>query len=320
MVIEQLKKTSQRYRLINKNDKILVGVSAGPDSSALLRALVEIAPFWGLKLHLAHLDHALRPDSYKDRKLAEKLAKKYGLKITTARIAAKNIPRNNIEETARNARLKFLFETARKNHINKIALGHNLDDQAETVLMRIIRGTGLYGLRGILPKRQLHGFTIIRPLVETSRKDIRIFLKNNRIPFRIDKTNAEDKYLRNRLRKQLIPLLEQKYNRNIKSALRTLAVNAETDHDYLYEKAKKIVSNRKTVEIANFVRLHPAMQNLVIRLLIENLKGDTRRIAACHIHEIVDTVYNRPNNSIVDLPAGIAAVKKSGYLKLQLAR
>lgn len=312
MVIEKVKKTIKRYSLISKNDKVLVAVSGGPDSVALLSVLNGLKKELKLFLHIAHLDHMLRKDSGKDRLFVEKLAERLKLPFTATQVNVKLLAKKgSVEEIARNARLGFLFRVAREIKADKIALGHNLDDQAETVLMRILRGSGLYGLAGILPKRTIAGFQIIRPLIEVRRREIEAYLRRKKIKVRRDASNLEDIYLRNKIRNSLLPLLEREYNRNIKEVLANMADSAAYDYDYLIRAARRSI-RKPTARIAlkKFLRMHPAMQRLVLRLMIAQVKGDTRRITFQHIKEIEDLVLNRPPNSIVDLPKGISVIKK----------
>ncbi len=182
MIIDKAIKTIKRCSLIRQGDRIVVGVSGGPDSVALLYILNSLKNKFKITLHVAHLDHMLRKDSHQDRIFVENLAKKLKLPVTATNINVKAIAkRGSVEEIARNARLGFLFKVAKDINADRIALGHNLDDQAETILMRIIRGTGLYGLSGILPKRQIYGYTIIRPLIEVRRNKITAYLKKKKI-------------------------------------------------------------------------------------------------------------------------------------------
>jgi len=316
MILDRVKKTIKKYNLINKNDKILIGVSGGPDSLVLLYLLNSLKKEFKLTLHIAHLDHMLREDSSKDAEFVKKLAQKLKIPLTFAQIKVKGLAKKgSLEEIARNARLGFLFKVAQDIKASKIALGHNLDDQAETVLMRILRGTGLHGLSGILPKRNLAGFQIIRPLIEIRRKEIEAFLKQRKIRPRLDRSNLEDLYLRNRLRNRLLPLLEKEYNRNIKEVLSNMAENVGYDYDYLIRSAQTVMKRLgQKINLKKFLKLHPALRRLVLRLNIIRLKGDTRRITFQHIREIEDLILNRPLNSIVDLPKGVSVVKKKKQL------
>lgn len=283
---------------------------------ALIFLLHRLSKEWSLKLHIAHLDHGLRKDSPDDRKFVENLAKKLNLPVTSARIDIKKIAKKgSLEEICRNARLGFFFNIARSIKTKKVALGHNLDDQAETVLMRLLRGSGLYGLSGMLPKKTIAQFQIIRPLIEVRRKEIERFLKKKKIRPRRDDSNRENIYFRNKIRNCLLPLLERGYNRNIKEILSNTAQSISYDYDYLNHAALKITRRLgKKINLRKFLKLHPAMQRLVLRCNIARLKGNTRRLTYQHIKEVEDLLLNRPVNSVVDLPRGISLRKGKNHL------
>jgi tRNA(Ile)-lysidine synthase len=315
MVIGKIKSAIKKYHLINKKDKIVVGVSGGADSVALLMALNHLKKEFALTLHVAHLDHMLRRDSAKDAEFVKELAAKLKIPLTLSRIKVKRLRiKGSLEEAARNARLAFFFKVARRLRAKKIALGHNLDDQAETVLMRILRGTGLYGLAGISPKRNIGSLQLIRPLIGVRRKEIEVFLKRRKIKYRTDSTNSQEIFFRNKVRLRLMPLLAKEYNRNIKEILSHMAESLACDYDYLNRIADNY-HNRlgRKIRLKRFFKLHPAIQRLVLRLNIARLQGDTRRITFRHIREIEDLILNRPANSVVDLPKGIAVVKRKNY-------
>jgi len=316
MILDKVRDTIKTYSLISRGDMVLVAVSGGPDSVSLLYLLRSLRNSLGFQLQIAHLDHMLRKDSGKDAEFVRSLAEKLGIPVTIGRInVKKTAATGSLEEIARNARLDFLFKVAKEIKADKIATAHNLDDQAETVLMRILRGTGLYGLAGILPKRKICGFEVIRPLIGVKRRGIEAFLRKNKIKARVDKTNLQDIYLRNKLRNKLIPLLEKRYNPNIKEALSNMAESVAFDYDYLNRVAFRLVEGKKgRVNLTAFLKKHPAIQRLVLRLSILRLQGSTRRISFQHIKEIEDLIANRPVNSIVDLPKGISAAKKAKTL------
>lgn len=329
-LIDKVRQTIRQYKLINKppseggSEKIVVGVSGGPDSLALLYALKALQKEWPVALHIAHLNHMLRGrESQGDAEFVVRLAQKLNIPVTMRKINLAGLKQGgSAEEIARKARLEFLFAVARKNKARKIALGHNLDDQAETVLMRVIRGSGLLGLSGILPKRKINNFIIIRPLIEIPRKEITNFLKVKKIKPRIDSTNSEEIFFRNRVRHKLLPELKR-YNPNIKQVLANTAQNIAADYDYLLENSRRAFAKLKTgkgkvkLSIVKFMKLHPALQNIVLRLAYTELKGDTRRLTYQHIKEVKDLIYSRPCGAIVDLPSSISVIKNPQHLSFK---
>jgi tRNA(Ile)-lysidine synthase len=309
--------TIRKYNLIQKQDKILVAVSGGPDSLTLLLKLFSLKKELGLTLHIAHVDHALRKDSRSDALFVQQWARRLDLPISIARLDPKLKDKGgSLEELYRQARLDFFIKTAREIKANKVALGHNLDDQAETILMRILRGTGLSGLSGISLKRKIKNIIFIRPLLETNRKEIEAFLRSRGVKARMDSTNQEDVFLRNRIRHNLLPLLRKKYNHNIVKVLANLAESISFDYEYLDQVARnKLKGSKLSLKIGAIRRLHPAILRLKIRQSISCIQGNTRRIGFQHIKELEDLLNNRPSGAIVDLPKGISVQKTRNTLR-----
>ncbi|MBN2097514.1 MAG: tRNA lysidine(34) synthetase TilS [Candidatus Omnitrophica bacterium] len=327
VILEKLEQTIERFKMLEAKDRVVVAVSGGPDSVALVHLLNRLRKKWLIELHLAHLNHCLREnEADTDQLFVKKLAQRLKLPLTCASIEVKNFARENklsLEEAARKARYEFLLQVAQENQAAKISLGHNLDDQAETVLMRFLRGSGVSGLRGIPATRKLDNCLIIRPLIEIKRKQIIQFLSSKKIPFRIDSSNLNNIFLRNRVRNQLLPLLEKDFNPKIKELLVNLAENLYYDFDFLEQKAleefKAVCTNRAVngkviVNTKKFSSLHQALQKLVVRLAVKKLKGDIRSIDYRHWKELQDLFNNRPQQAIVDLPAGISVAKQAEHL------
>ncbi len=318
-MLEKVKDTIRRYQLVKKDDRIVVGVSGGPDSLALLYILNNLKKELRLSLWVAHLDHMLRKDSYRDKAHVENLCRKLKIPFHSSRIDVRAVSsKGSLEEAARNVRFRFLFQIARKMKAKKIALGHNQDDQAETVMMRILRGAGLSGLGGILPKREIDGFQIIRPLIEVRRREIEAFLRRKGVKACLDPTNLSELHYRNKIRRQLLPYLEKKFNRNIKGVLCHMAKTCGQDYDFLSQLAQRALKRARIgklkIDLKRLSGLHPCLARLVLRLMVRHLQGDLRRLTFKHIQELEDLLITRPVNSIVDLPKGISVIKRKTYL------
>ncbi len=237
-LLSEIQSTLQKYRMLSRGERVLVACSGGADSVALFHLLKELAPRLGLRLHLLHFDHALRRESGGDLTFVKKRARQFRIPFHGGR---RKISRGKVredcspEEGAREVRYQFFESTAKKTGIRKVALAHHADDQAETVLMRVIQGTGLRGLQGIRPVIRQKGVTYIRPLMGVSRAALRAFLKRKGISFREDRTNRSSRFLRNRVRRELLPLLEKKFNPQVRRALSRLAQIATAESSGLDE-------------------------------------------------------------------------------------
>lgn len=310
MLETRVLKIINKYNLLSSPDKVLVGVSGGPDSLALLYILNELKVKLGIDIIVAHLNHSLRQrESDLDQDFVKRTAECLGLNFVSKKISwLQSKSKFPSEEALRKARFAFFFDTARKNKIKKIALAHTLDDQAETVLMRLIRGSGLYGLISMLPKRKIGNFEIIRPLIEISRKEILDYLRKLKVKPRIDRTNYNNIFLRNRIRNRILKELI-KINPNIKQTLSRFAQQAAVDYSYLYQKSKPFIKTRSDskvkINLDKFRRLHTALQRMVIRLALEKITGSLRTFTSKHWEEVRDLLELRPYGSIVDLTQGM---------------
>ena len=238
----------REHNLFSANDRILIGVSGGPDSVALLSLIHNTSrtnpPY--TEIFVAHLNHSIRGrESDEDKQFVTDLSEKYEVQLIAEKRDIIEIAREHkisLEEAARIERYKFFESAAEKVGANVIAVGHNADDNAETILHRIIRGTGITGVSGIRPKRKLTPIStinLIRPLLFTWRKDITAYLEEENLSYRVDSTNIEKDKLRNRIRLELIPHLEENYNAKIKKSLVTLGVTALQNCDYLEAKGTR---------------------------------------------------------------------------------
>jgi tRNA(Ile)-lysidine synthase len=228
---------------------------------------------------------------------------------------------DSLEQTARNLRFDFFLKISRHFKIKKLALAHHKDDLVETVLMRLIRGAGLKGLRGFLPKTRFSSLTVSRPLIELNKKEIVSWLDEHNLKYCIDKSNFEDKFLRNRIHLELLPLLE-KFNPDITNNIYNLSRNLSLDYDFIYTASRAAFESLKKGETAKTIKLdlekltklHPALLQNVIRIAIEELKGHTRRIESRHIDEVVDLILYRPLESIVNLPFMLAKKEAKTFI------
>ena len=213
---------NKKYNLIESNDIIVVGFSGGPDSVFLVEMLKKLQHFFNFKIYLVHINHLLRgEDADSDENFSFEYAKKNNLEIFIKRIPVKEIAKEigkTLEEVGREERYKFFSEIYEKVRATKIATAHNKDDQIETFLFRLIRGTSLQGLEGIKIKNN----NIIRPISEIYKKDILEYLNKNEIQYRIDKTNFENEFTRNSIRLDLIPFIEERYNIKFKDKIFSL--------------------------------------------------------------------------------------------------
>lgn len=299
--------------LITSGDKIVVGVSGGADSLTLLAILKQAAPAADIQLHLAHLNHSLRGQAAdEDAEFIALLAQAWGLPCTIEKedVAARaKANKQNPEEAARHARYEFLARVAGSVNASKIAVAHNANDQAETVLMRVIRGAGVTGLRGILPATPLddflittdcettlrHPLTVIRPLLDTPRDDIDQFCRANNLSPRIDESNRDQTFMRNRVRHELLPLLAD-YNPNILRSLNRTAALMAADDEVLQKESDRawrfaVKSERPeavTIDLQDWRVLPSAMQRQVLRRAVQSLRQNLRDIEFIHIEQAID--------------------------------
>ncbi|HOD12190.1 MAG TPA: tRNA lysidine(34) synthetase TilS [Candidatus Omnitrophota bacterium] len=317
--LEKITRFCLAQQLFSPGNKVVVGVSGGPDSMALLYILSEFQISFGIKMIVAHLNHGLRSRAVHEQKYVRQAAKKFNLPFFTKNIKIKDTKRS-LEEKAREERLKFLCSVARRTRSQVIALGHHQDDLAETVLMRFLRGTGVDGARGILPSRILYGQKVVRPLLTSTRQEIEEFLKINNIRSFQDASNRNTKFLRNKIRLHLLPLIKSEYNPQIVNTLANFSQHLNCMYDYIHQEGLHALENaslsrgRKKTSIAIDLRslknFHQALLSEVIRLAIEKLLGHTRKLTTAHIDEVIDLINRRPSRSIAHLPNNMRVIKE----------
>ena len=315
MLKKKTLETIKEYKMLSKGDSVLVAVSGGADSVSLLHLLYNLKQELGLSfIYVAHLNHMLRKnDADMDQRYVEDLAKRLGLvclseSIDVGAYAAKN--KLGIEDAARRLRYEFYDSVSKKVGANKIALGHTADDSIETFLMRLLRGSGLKGLTGIPPVRG----NIVRPMIKIWRKDIDQYIASLKLVPRIDHTNYESKYLRNRVRLKLIPQLKI-YNLNIKEILLQTVLLLTEDYLYMETKTKDVLGeitvkskeNSIDLDAQKLRELEPPIERHLIRTAIEKVKGNLTELSFSHIHDIIKNL-DQTERWELHLPDSIYAV------------
>jgi tRNA(Ile)-lysidine synthase len=294
MILDRVKKTIREYKLLEKKDRILISYSGGVDSTGMLTLLLELRQEWSFELFLGHFNHKLRQAADEDEQFVRRMANRYSLPLFIGSKDVRSYARKkklNIEEAGRELRYDFLKRTALRIGEAKIATGHTLTDQAETFLMRLMRGAGLRGLGGIFPS--VEG-TIIRPLIQVERQDIEAYLKEKGIEFRIDESNLDRRFLRNRIRLDLIPYIKKNFAPEIVSSLGRIASIIREEDSLLgkiaQEKAEKAISinnNRISLQAKPLRSLPQAIARRIVRDFISELRGNLRQISFEDVESIL---------------------------------
>jgi tRNA(Ile)-lysidine synthase len=332
-LLDQVRQTIEQNKLLSPGETVVVGVSGGPDSLCLLHLLCRLRADFSLSLHVAHLHHGLRgADADADARFVRDLAADWGLPCTVERIAVPALAEEHglaFEEAARRARYSFLSRVASELGAQTIAVGHNADDQAETVLMHFIRGSGLAGLRGMLPKTPLSGYRLldvqspdprfpdfpipilIRPLLDTPRADIEAYCDFYGLEFRFDRSNLDTTYFRNWLRHEVLPLLEQ-HNPGVKDVLRRTAQVVAADYALLRSLLEEAWADvvreeggRITFDLAAWRALPTSLQRSTLREAIRRLRRSLRNINFVHVEDALQVACDGATGDQATLPQGL---------------
>lgn len=318
-----------------RNGSLLVGVSGGADSVALLRALHTVAERFELNLVAAHFDHAIRDNSAEDAEWVARLASQLQIPFVVERRVAERTDGDASlpsEESARDWRYCFFRETARIHECRWVAVAHTADDQAETVLHHIVRGSGLKGLGGIPPVRPLFSPTgtegqvplLIRPLLEIPRTDLLTYLDSLGQDFRTDPTNEASQYTRNRIRLELLPLIREQFNSRFDDALSRLAVQARETQELVEEQAGEFLSQQTLEQVPERIRIRRDANTLPMRVLLremfrqiwEKQNWPRQGLGFSHLEKLAE-MYSAGSPRSLSLPGSVEATCRRQVLELK---
>jgi len=318
-------RTVREHELFTPGDTIIVAISGGADSSALLDLLSSL-PEFSLRLVAAHLNHCLRgSESDADEEFVRSLAARYGIPIESCRIDVRDMATRqglNLEDAGRRARISFLNEVRTRWQATAIALGHHSDDQAETFLMRLLRGSGMTGLAGMAYR---NGQGCVRPLLNISRSEIEGYLKLRGLSYREDASNQDTTFLRNRIRHELLPLLQQ-YNPSIRECLSTTAALLADENELLKQLTEKIVAHACRFDsgtaVCNIRILSQeplSLRRRFFRMVLERLVGSLDHFSNQHIMALEHLMDSPRPNATLNLPQGVTALREYDRLIMQLS-
>lgn len=296
-MIKKVEQTINKYNLIDKNDKIVIGVSGGPDSMCLLNVLYKLKEKLGISIVVAHINHMIREEAEDETRYVENYCLNINVPCFVKRIdvTKKSIDEKiGTEEAGRKARYDFFEEVANQVGANKIATAHNANDNVETILMNIFRGSGSSGLKGIEPIRD---GKFIRPLIECERNDIENYCEENKLQPKIDKSNFENVYTRNKIRNIIIPQLKEEFNPNLIQSINKMSALLREENDFIEQYVddvwKTIFVNKEnngkeiTLDLKKFNNLNRFIKSKIILLAIKKVTGSTQGIEKIHVDDIV---------------------------------
>jgi len=335
-MLERVRQHLVQLHMVAKGDRVIVSVSGGPDSVALLHSLAQLAPALGLSLHVFHLDHALRgEESSADARYVAQLAERLGIPATVIALQPGELHRlpGSLQANARRRRYEEIRHLAGQIGATKVATGHTQDDQAETVLMRILRGAGTKGLAGIPPIRTQGKLTFIRPLLLVSRQEVELYCAEHKLFPRLDASNTKTDYLRNRIRLRLIPLLAREYNPAIQANLSQLAEIMREEDQFLellgQEAYRRCLVNESTEGVGGrpIVVLHGprlvaeplALARRVVRHAARTVLGPETDLGLESVTQVLNAATRHQGSHMVDLPGGLRLTVEYELCRLQAA-
>lgn len=318
VLLQRVARTIEKYQMLRHGDLVGVAVSGGADSVCLAGVLRALATQLGIRLHILHLNHGLRgAESDGDAEFVASLADDWGLPCTIERVQL-DTTRGNLEQEARRARQSFFAEEAHSAGLNRVATGHTLSDQAETVLFRLVRGSGPAGLTGIHP---VTAEGVIRPLLEVERAEVRQWLGEQGLWWREDSSNLDPRFRRNVLRQRILPDLEEHVRAGSSRALARLASIAASEEDYwrsIVEEAFHRSLSETNPYVFNTIELrrqHPALARRVLRMGLERTAGSLKRFTQDHVDRLLRLATQSGGEGQAELP-GVTARRSFEWLRL----
>lgn len=305
---EKVKETIKKYNLINPGDKIILGVSGGPDSIAMLDILRQLESKLDFEIYVVHINHSIRgKDADEDEEYVKNYCKKYNIKCFSKKIDVPAIAKNEkigTEEAGRKVRYEYFDEILKETNSNKIAIAHNKNDKVETIIMHLLRGSGVSGLKGIETIRENK---FIKPLIECDRKEIEKYCEENNLQPRIDKTNFENDCTRNKIRNIVIPYIKEQFNPNIIETITRLSDVISNEDNFIenivQENYKKLLlieeNNRIELRLKEFNLLDNVIKNRIILLSTKKLFGSTQGIEMINIIDIIKLCNNNIGNKFL---------------------
>lgn len=321
-MINTVFKYVKENRMLINNDKVVLGVSGGADSVCLFFVFLELKKEYNLDLYVVHVNHGIRGEAAKnDAIYVEQLCKRYGINFILVNENVRDVAKQkriSEEEAGRNVRYEAFHNVCQKLETGKIAIAHNSDDRAETVLFNLFRGSGLKGLTGISPVRH----NIIRPLLCVSRGQIEEYLNDRNITYCTDLTNLETDYTRNKIRLKVLPYISDNINVNVKEHIVQTSVMIEESLSYIETNANdcfhKIVKQKDgqySIRIGELRTENVVIQKVVIRKVIEHLAGKLKDVTSNHVNIVLSLLESQVGKR-VNLPYSIVA--KKGYEDISL--
>lgn len=333
MLEDKVLQTIKKYNMVKDEDKIVIGVSGGPDSMTLLNILNNLKEKLNIKIYVAHINHMIRKEADEETEYVRQFCENIGVEFFAKRIKVEEEAKKQkigTEEAGRNIRYEFFEEVAKKVGANKIATAHNSNDNAETVLMNIIRGTSVSGLKGIEKVRE---GKFIRPIIECSREEIEEYCKEQKLNPKYDKTNYENIYTRNKVRNLLIPYLQKEFNPNVIEGINRLSSIAAEEEQFLnnivekeykklsiggnnttYTQNKPNSNVKEVLDLKEFNKLDNVIKSRLVLYTISKAYGKVTGIEKIHIDDIIKLCNNNIGNKFLTPKKGIKVFVKKGKI------